>query len=277
MLLDTTAYFLYSHTQEIGSTLLNKLREWLKRVAGFEAPRMGFGAAAPKAKGPTMGLLATVPSLDKKAIAAALEAGAEALVVPAAISGDTEALRSAIQESPPCLWGLQIQGGQAPDPEQGFDFFLLTPSSALSALKGEEQGRLLEVDPSWDDVQLRVLEQLPVDGLVFSLPIRGEEGLAVQHLLAVRRLSSLLRKPLVLELGRALSAQDLELLRDGGLTGLLVSTSQARWSSTLKELKQAIEALPPRGRPKREMDAVLPMVPGRQALKAVEEEEEDEN
>ena len=99
----------------------------------------------------------------------------------------------------------------------------------------------------------------------------------MHHLLALRRLSSLLRKPLVLELGRPLSAQDLELLRDGGLTGLLVSTSQARWPSTLKELKQAIEALPPRGRPKHEMDAVLPMVPGRQALRAEEEEEEDEN
>ena len=254
---------------------MNKLREWLKKIAGAEAPRMGFGAPASKAKGPSMGLLVALSSIDKKMAGLAVEAGAEALVVRAGLASDAEALRALIQDFRQCLWGVQLDGGQAPEGNLGFDFTILSTSSTLSALKGEEQGRLLAVDPSWDDVQLRVLEQLPVDGAVFSLRLKEETRPAVEHLITVRRLSLLLRKPLFLELGRSLPAEDLEQLRDGGLSGLLVPAGAAGWPDVIKELRQNIEALPPRGKPRRELDAILPSIPGGRPPKPDEEEEDE--
>lgn len=238
---------------------------------------MGFGAGAPKAKGPSMGLLAALPSLDKKTAGRALEAGAEALLVPRRLASDTEAIRALIQEFSQCLWGVQLNSGQAPEGDLGFDFTLLSTSSTLSALKGDEQGRLLAVDPSWEDVQLRVLEQLPVDGAVFSLPLTEGSRPAVEHLITVRRLSLLLRKPLLLELGRSLPVEDLEQLRDGGLGGLLVPAGAALWPDVIKELRQAIEALPPRGRPHRETDVVLPAMPGGRLPRPDDEEEEEDD
>lgn len=236
---------------------------------------MGFGAAALKGRGPGIGLLATVPSLDKNTVERGVESGAEVLVVPVGLAGNADEVRALIQEFRQCLWGLLLEGGQVPDGEAGFDFTILSASSTLSALKGEDKGRLLAVDPSWDDIQLRVLEQLPVDGAVFGLPLKGEARPSVEHLITVRRLSLLLRKPLILELGRPLLGEDLGQLRDGGLVGLLVSAGTARWADVIKDLRQAIDSLPPRDRPQREVDVVLPAIRGGR-LTRPDEEEEDE-
>ena len=254
---------------------MNKLRDWLKRATGGEAPRMGFGAMAPKAKGPTLGLMACLPSLDEHVASGALEAGAEALLVPAGPAKDLEALRAAIQGSERCIWGLELNSRPTPDPDPKFDFYLILPSSGLSILKGEEPGRLLAIDPTWDDVKLRVLDQVGVDGLVFSLPTEGGAPLTVEHLLAVRRLSLVQRKPLILQLDRSLPAEDLETLRDGGLSAILVAANTLPWLDTIKDLKEAIAALPPRGRPRREVDVILPALQGRVAPTTEEEEEEN--
>lgn len=235
---------------------------------------MGFGAAAPTMKGPSLGLLATLPGLSRELVAGALEAGAEALIVPAGLAADPQGLRSLTSAFPQCLWGLQLEGGQAPAPDLGFHFSLLSPSSALSVLRGEEEGHLLAIDPTWDDAQLRSLDPLGLDGVVFPLAPSAEEYVQIRHLLAVRRLALLLRKALVMELARPLSGEDLALLRDGGLSGLLVAGPAAQWVETIKELRQALESLPPRSQARRQVDVVLPFVLGGRTPQTEEEEEE---
>lgn len=266
------AYFRYP-LRKIWEPGLNKLAEWLKRIGRGEGPRMGFGATVARAKGPKMGLLATLPSLEKDLVGRALEAGAQALILPSGLAADGEVLSSVIQSFSQCLWGLQLDDSQFPKPAPEFDFFVLSLSSALSSLKAEEPGRLLAIDQSCGDVQLRALDQLPLDGVVFPLAMPGE-NLRVEHLLTVRRLSLLLRKPLIAELGRSLGEEDLRLLRDAGLVGLLVRGDTIQWAETIKELSQAIEGLPVKGRERREVDVVLPFMPGGRAPQTGEEEEE---
>ncbi|MDO8692147.1 MAG: hypothetical protein Q7R39_19420 [Dehalococcoidia bacterium] len=252
---------------------MNKLREWFERMAGVEVRRMGFGASTPGLKGPSVGLLATLPSLGKEVAAAALEAGAEGLVAPAGLAADAERLRAVMQDFPGCLWGLQLGDGQAPESEQGFDFLLLSPSTGLSSLAAEDRGRLLVVDPAWDDTQLRAVDQVPLEGVVFTLLPAGEEKPRLEHLLALRRLSMLMRKPLVVELRRPMSTKELEVLRDGGLSAILVPGDTQKWVEAIKEFRQTIDALPPQVKTPRKMAVMLPALPGGRARETEEEEE----
>lgn len=252
---------------------MNKLREWFKRMAGGEVRRMGFGPIVAKPKGPTVGLLAALPSLDKDVAAEAIEAGAEGLVVPAGLAADTERLRAMMQDSAECLWGLQLGEGQAPESGDGFDFLLLSASSYLSALEPGDKGKLLVVDPAWDDMQLRAVDQTPLDGVVFPLLPAGEERPRLEHLLSLRRVSMLMRKPLVIELRRTLPETEFSALRDGGLSAVLVPSDTQKWAETIKELRQAINALPAKVKTPRELDVILPAVPAGRPAETEEEEE----
>lgn len=217
-------------------------------------------------------MLATLPSLGKEVAAAAIEAGAEGLVAPAGLAADGERLRAVMRDFPDCLWGLQLGDGQAPESEDGFDFLLLSPSSGLSSLKAEGRGRLLVVDQAWDDTQLRAVDQVPLEGVVFTLLPAGEEKPRLEHLLALRRVSMLMRKPLVVELRRPISTRELEVLRDGGLAAVLVPGDTQKWVEAIKEFRQAIDALPAKVKTQREIAVMLP-APGGGARETEEEEE----
>lgn len=235
---------------------------------------MGFGAATAAAGKPKLGLLAVLPGIDKKLATQAITAGVDALIVPASLAGNTESVGTLLGDLAGALWGLELADGVVPEGDLGFDFVLVSGSSALVALKGEDKGRLLRIDPGWGDVQLRVLDQLSIDGAVFPLAVGWGEALRIEHFLAVRRLSLLMRKPLLVELNVPLASDELALLRDAGLAGILVTGEAAKRVETLEELKNAIEVLPPKGKPRREVEVTLPsMTAG--SLEAEEEEEEE--
>ncbi len=254
---------------------MNKLREWFRHMAGGEVRRMGFGSAAPKPKPPTVGLLAVLPSLSEDVASAALEAGADGLVVPAGLAADSERLRAVMQSSTNCLWGLQPAESQATESAEGFDFALLSVLSNLSSLNTEDSGRLLVVDPAWDDMQLRAVDQIPVDGVVFPLLPAGEERPRLEHLLALRRISMLMRKALVVELRRSVPAKELAALRDGGLSAILVPGDTQKWAEIIKEFRATIDALPAKAKAPRErgVDVVLPATPRGKPPETEEEEE----
>ncbi|MDP2660574.1 MAG: hypothetical protein Q8R28_07585 [Dehalococcoidia bacterium] len=253
---------------------MNKLREWFRRMAGVEARHIGFGASAPSLKGPSVGLLATLPSIGREVVAVALEAGAEGLVAPAGLASDADRLRAVMRDFPDCLWGLELGDGQAPESDQGFDFLLLSPSSGLSSLEAGDRGRLLVVDPAWDDTRLRAVDQVPLEGVVFTLLPAGEEKPRLEHLLALRRISMLMRKPLVVELRRPMSTKELEVLRDGGLSAIIVPGDTQKWVEAIKEFRQTIDALPAKAKTPREIAVMLPSLPGGRARETEEEEEE---
>ena len=256
---------------------MNKLREWFRRMAGGEVRRMGFGSAAPKPKPPTVGLLAVLPSLSEDVASEALKAGADGLVVPAGLAADAERLRAVMQSTANCLWGLQLGEGKATESTDGFDFLLLSASSYLSTLDTEDMGRLIAVDPSWDDMQLRAVDQIPVEGVVFSLLPTGEDRPRLEHLLALRRISMLMRKALIVELRRSLPSKELAALRDGGLSAILVPGDTQKWVEIVKEFRKTIDTLPIKAKAprEREVDVVLPTTPHGKPSETEQEEEEE--
>lgn len=253
---------------------MNKLREWFKRMASVDTRRIGFGAIAPKPKPPTVGLLATLPSLDWAMAREALEAGAEGLVIPSSLAAATDDVNAIIKECPRCLWGIEL-GDSSPESLDGLDFMVLSLSSSISVLEPQEKGRLLLIDPAWDDMRLRAADGIAVDGVIFSLFPDSQEEPRLEHLLSLKRLSMLTRKPLIMLLQRPLPVKELAVLRNGGLSAVLVPGDAQNWMEMIKETRQAIIDLPSRTKPASEVDAVLPP-PLAPAVASPEREDEEE-
>ncbi|MEE8369583.1 MAG: hypothetical protein V3S00_02300, partial [Dehalococcoidia bacterium] len=152
--------------------------------------------------------------------------------------------------------------------EAGADFVVVEwPSVSAEVLLEEGIGLVLALGQDVSDTTLRLLADLPLDALVVPAPAAP---LTLARLLEVRRLAALSRTTLLMEIGEEIGASRLQALRDAGVAGVILAAGA---QDRLPGLREAIDALPARGRRREERaDAVLPA----QGSVAEGEEEEGE-
>lgn len=259
------------------SQLIDKFH---KASSGAAAP-MGFRSARPTAAVPKLLLIAGLKGgLPNKP--GGYIAGADAaLVRPADTPGEKD-LRKIAGSLDDIPWGLYLEddsdGLMEKAGESGLDFVVFSTAGRIAAMPQDKKiGKVMEVDSSMDDTLLRAVNQLPVDAVLLadgleSVPLLWHQLLIFQHL------ADLFPKPLIIPAPIDLSTAELKALWDAGVDGILVDTDMEK-AGGFKELRQAIDALPPRERRKGgTLRVVLPRAAaeGQPATPPDEEEEEED-
>ena len=258
---------------------MSKLATKIRKITRMEPAPLGFGTAAARARPPGLLLMVHGPASGLRPPANLTDSGLDALLLSLNPEKDpAEAARWAKAAGDiPC--GVRVPAAASETvaalKQAGIDFLAFEAESASAdALLDTEMGYVLALSGDPSDTLLRVMADLPLDGL--WLP-DWHGPLTVQSQLELRRIHALARTPLLLPVRDDISAGDLECLRDTGVVGVAVGGHEHGAWDRLPDLRKAIDSLPsPRVRRREERpDAVLPartLVPA----SAEDEEEEEE-
>ena len=240
----------------------SRLLELLRRVGREEPGSVGFGPPRqPAARRSALALVAALPDATEEHLAAARDAGADAVFVslPAesAAAGDGSQLPiGAIVGGARRVTPADLDRWQA----AGVDAVALRPRDALAAcFSPRRQGLLALLDQHLPLDGLRATAALTVDGFLLR---DGEDvgRLTGDDLLWLTLAAGLLRGPALLLSSRVV-AEDLEALVALGLAGLAVSfgpeSGAEQVRATLSELHSAVAGLDPHLRERRHERAGL--------------------
>lgn len=223
---------------------MNKLRDKIRQATDNRPAALGFAAAGRK-KSPSLLLFVRG---NKTGVASVSE------VIDGYLVGSPNDRPA---EAAEVARGLVVQDGKLPA-EHEFDFVLVDEQAPAAALLTEELSYLMKAGVEMSDSLLRALHALPLDGLW----VESTGPLTVGSQVALMRLSGFAGKPLFVDVKDAPSSSDLEVLREAGAIGIVVSADLG--SDRITELKKTIENLPPRRklrRDEREPAALIGQVP----------------
>jgi beta-glucosidase-like glycosyl hydrolase len=205
-------------------------------------------------------LLVAAEAADASGVRAAVDAGVDALLVPAELA--REAVQAAGRRPVGVRFGAASPEAVGAAAEAGADFFVFddaaTPAAAL--LRGRmdgrpDLGRVLVLDEDRSEERLRTLAALNLDAVL----IEGlSPDLTVRQQLALRRIAGFAGSALLAALADAgaPSAQALEVWRDAGAASVLVAADPGVLEATVA----AAAAVPAQRRPRDDRPPLVPFV-----------------
>lgn len=235
---------------------MSKLTDYIRRATHQQPAPLGFAAAAPRA--PSLSLLCLVRLSENEAgrAAEAASKGADGVIIERAEPRKLKDLAGKVDN---LVLGVRPQR-QARESisalrQAGADFAVIEPGEALAeALLEEKIGYVLTLDRDADDTRLRLLGDIGLEAVVVPTPA---QPLTVERMLSLRRIAALTRTPLLVEVPPDADVSLLQVLRDSGVTGVMVNSSGI---GKLEALRERIASLPRRGRRREEhVDATLPV------------------
>jgi hypothetical protein len=258
---------------------MSRLIDKLKQALQAEHPPMGFRAAKNVSK-PRMLIVARLSQTDVDN-PAELVAGADAGLLPIDRPGSgVKLLEKIVQAVPDIPWGGWLDSTSRDEIKQvekaGFDFlFFPAAKMSLALLEAEKMGRILAVEASLDEGLIRAINELPADAVFVDIRQKEENFLTWQHLMLFQCFSTLLTKPLLVPVPFNVATNELQLLWELGVGGVVVEATPGQPVGGLKKLHQMIDGLALTSKRKRmKARAVLPYLK-EEASQITEEEEEE--
>ena len=251
---------------------MSKLDDLIRRATRAEPAPLGFGSVRSRPPS-TMLLVALVGERWARAVGEAVSAGADAVLLTGSPGKKELAEAISAAKGHPC--GLLAPQADAEATSQlrqaGLDFLALESQAPASALLEQELALLLYLKDELTDIELRVLDALPLSAIYLEWET---EPLTIRRQMELQRISGLARKPLLLPVRPDAEQQDLLSLRDAGVALAALDLGRRGAADALRHLRDVIDGLPPRRRLRREErpEVTLPRV----AAGEVEEEEEEE-
>jgi hypothetical protein len=231
--------------------VVSKLSELIRKSSRVEPAPLGFGSALAGKPKPTLLTFVRLSAGEAAKAGEAAAKGADAVIIE-----DAEARK--LKEAKADVLGAQpAQADRATCAalrEAGADFVVLSPETALAECMLEEKlGFVMQLPPDTDDTTLRLLGELGLDALIVPAP---EQPLTLERLLKLRRIAALTRLGMLTEVSADVESSVLHVLRDSGVSGVIVNASGI---GKLEALRERIAALRVRGKKQEEhADATLP-------------------
>jgi len=226
---------------------VSKLRDRLERAASGPARPLGFSAGSREVT-PALAIIASFAKPTGKSVKAAVDAGAEFILVNGA---------SAVKSPPKtgdAQWGATVDGLADSDlatlREAGCDFLFVSLGETPVGLLNDESIDYFGIVPvETDERRLRAIERLPFEGSVIDAATDGSltVGQAVEYAAAASRLTGHLLARVSLSWG----AGEMEQLRDMGFGGVVVTVKDARQAAEIADLREAVMAVPSQPRRRR--------------------------
>ena len=237
---------------------MSKLLDLLQRISDGSPAPLGFGAAR-TARLPGLALVGLVASDHQAGLAAASQAGLDAVLVSGVGSaGDARDLAESASDIP---WGICLSSLSGEDAqvcaEAGADVLAFGLESAASSMAGEDElARILTVAPDLSDRQLRAVAALPVD--CFTVDMTAVTGAwTLEDLVTVGSISRRTDKYVLVQVSAIPAKDDLAAVRDMGASGIILDLSGVS-PEDLAGLKAALLEMP---RPRRRRDRARATVP----------------
>lgn len=242
---------------------MSKFIERLKKVSQPPPPPMGFGASKAAADRPKIQLVALVP--DTGASLLGQLSTADAVIVS-----------SIRKTNPEKTWGLWLKKGEPEETDRAIkakvDFVALPFEGAV--LSPELKiGKVLQMDASATDIELRAANDLPVDAFIISQPKPGP--LTWQRLMLFTRFGGLLNKPVLVTVTLSATANELQLIWEAGISGIIVEAADEAALESFTKLRQVVDGLP--FPVKKRKDRMTPTLPAIAAPTGEHDEEPDED
>jgi hypothetical protein len=260
---------------------MSQLLDKIKKQSETPAVQMGFRRAVPLAAPPTILLIAKV-TIDTAGSPLKNIEGADAVLLE---SPDMELTAKKLVKMVEPLgetpWGIYLE--QSTDTadaldKTGCDFTVISPVSPVaSSPKNEKTGKIIEIESAMDDGLIRAINDLPVDAVLAADSFGDDNILTYHHLMILRHVAFLVRKPLIVPVPVSISKDELEALWNAGIEAVLVPVDISE-DESLKKLHDIAAKFPPRKAAKeKKVNVFLPQGGEKQAeLPPEEEEEEDE-
>ena len=254
---------------------MSKLIDKLNQAAKAAPQSMGFGATRATATKPKMLLIA---SLTQVSNAGHLTDFADAVLVTKPDS-ETKKIARFPTGTP---WGLLMEdiGKERTKSvvEAGCDFVVFPASTSLVMPEDEKIGKILQVESSLSEGLLKAANELPVDAVLIADEPGDKYPLTWHHLMRFQRFADLLVKPLLVSLPSDITDNELQILWETGVVGLVVSSGVGQSVEKLKELRQAIDKLTFKPRQRKKAEPLLPGIAEKiSPVSEAEEEEEEED
>lgn len=259
---------------------MSRFIDKLKQASQAEPQPMGFKKEKVDSK-PRLLLIARLNQADIGNPAGMVE-GVDAGLLEIEKSGSgVKAVGEMSKIVPDIPWGALFTGagrsGIKQAAEAGCDFVVFPPEMPLDILADEKVGKILAVADSLERELLRVLDELPLDAVL----IAGEpaQGLAITcyNLMLFKRFADLSGKPLLVGVPPDITSNELQLLWQAGVDGLVVEASSGQPAGGLKKLRQVIDTLtPPSKRRRVKARAIVPPLRGETAPMIDDDEDEEE-
>ncbi len=243
---------------------MSRLGQLLKRALQQEGSPIGFPVGRRASSWPLV-LLASVA--QAKELEGALGLGAQAVVLVPEVAHTLREDLKGLQVP----WGLVDPAPAKEDVEAlkalGLDFIVFQPKEAeASVIFIEGVGLMAWPDTEVTDIELRLLAELPLEA-VWSAP--PPVPLTVAKQLSLRRLSTLCRLPLVIQLPPQADLLYLRCLMEAGVAGVVAPSLEE-----LARLRDVIPSLPVH---RRRGEHLKPLLPISSRAPAPQQEPEEES
>ncbi len=230
---------------------MSKISERLSKLGQTERSGFGFGASSASTKIPVI-----LVGVTAKTAAAAKGIDADIYLVDSNSKGEAQSTAVADAE----IWGVSVSGGtsKAIDAaiEAGADFVVAEGESAPgSTLRDDETGKGYVVSTDASEDRAKAIDAGPFDFLILD-GTSLKFPLTVGTVLDVQEQLGKYSRHVFLGMNQVPDQENLELLRDIGISGLLYDSDVVK-DSDLKSLRESIDKLEPK-KPKSSTGAVLP-------------------
>ena len=238
---------------------MSKFLDSLEKISVSAPAPLGFGVRREQ-RPPGMALIVQISSDHASGCAGISDLSPEAVL----LSGidDLAALKKIAPGLPSIPWGISpvtvtedsVNGFK----EVGCDMLAFgLADTPVSAINSDEMARVLCLDPSADERQLRAINPLPVD--VVLIDVTSQSGTwTLGDLTNITAISSRVNKYILVSISEPPGAKDLKVLRDAGVHGLVVDAGSVSMDS-LSKLKSDLQEMPrPQPGRKGRTAAVLP-------------------
>ena len=178
-------------------------------------------------------------------------------------------------------WGVWLEGaaqeGLKQALEMDFDFVIFPAAGTnLVVPPNDGAGIIIQVETSIAEGLLRTVNDLPVDAVLVTAQPEEDNRLTWHQLMLFQRFASLINKPLLTLIPPGTSADEIQLLWEAGIDGVVVETRPEQPPGEVPRLRQVIDGLKiPAARKRQKMDALLPRSE-REAETVTEIEEDDD-
>lgn len=239
---------------------MSRFIDKLKQLSQAESQPMGFRREKSFSKSRLM-LVANA----KAGVAAGVLEGVDAVLLEGAVEKPSEKTDIPV--------GIRL-GGKVGKPE-GIDFVVFKPEMPVTMVEDEKIGKVMAVEATLEMGLLRSLDSLPLDALfIIGDGTQAPQVITWQYLMLCRRLAALSSKPLLAAVSPQISKNELQLLWEAGVDGV-VAVSQTVGS--LKKLRSLIDGLTSPSKSRRaKMRALVPKI-GEESTPIADDEELEED
>jgi len=249
---------------------MSQLQKRIQRLQRRDGPGIGFGRVS-REQPRAMALIAT--GNDAAALAAAIEAEADAIIVEAATAAEAARLMEGTASEKVSVGALlpSLSEADAEALRGAKCDFVVSPldTTDSAAVDTEKTGQVVMASLDMEDNTLRALAPLGLDGLFVK---RSGGRMTLGQQLALVRLASFASTGLLVTVAADASVGELRVLRDSGAVAVVAPAGAS--ADALRALSDSLKAVPAPKRGRRE-GAEIAIVPA--AAGAGEEHEHDDD